>query len=261
MSHHSEDNPRFWGLKPKLRAKIENAEQAAKSQDMVPACPQGHGSMELHNSKKDHLYWRCSYPKCREKEWHKELTQNLCPRCARLMEKVPSKKVKGGSFLLCQNRSAHTDDVVLFRNKDTGDWEAPLSVIDTEVRAARTPVKVKERPAPEKLFVDKDTVRTVLVLLSAVEWLASAGVKQEALLYWLRGEAVELAAALGQEEEVISQLPNALKLKGKLAHLSLDELNGWVDRLIDEDLLRFIPREGTLKATDRGLRYLSGRTN
>ncbi len=251
MSTHEEDSPRFWGLKPELRKKIEDAERAAKAQGMVPECAEDHGALELHNSKKNHLYWRCSYPKCKEKQWHKKLSETKCPRCERLMEVVPSKKVKGGSFLLCQNKSAHTDEVVLFRNNDTGQWEAPLSVIDTEVRAARTPVKVVARPAPEKLFIDKDTVRTVLIFLSAVKWLPT--LRQEELLEWLRGPGE------GPQElqSSTAQLPNALKLKGKLAHLTAEELNGWVDRLIDEDILRFIPREGTLKATDRGLRFLS----
>jgi hypothetical protein len=221
------EHPRFWSLPAEVRTLIETEEARAKAQGLMPSCGEGHGYLELHLSKKKKLYWRCAFPGCNEKAWYRELSYQLCPRCGRAMEVIPSKKVKGGNFLLCQNKDQHTDDVVLFRNKLTGHWEAPVSAIDTEQRAARTPYK-KPPPAvqSQKILSDDQGRKYALQVLSFVK--KNPSLNQDQTL-----------------EALAAQL-----------NITKAQCVATIDALIDSDLLRFSPKDLTLRVTLQGERLI-----
>ena len=103
--------------------KIAKALAAAKKNDVLPKCPKGHGDLVLRLSKKEVFFWKCVFPECDAMAWYQNFSTQKCPTCSARMEKIPSKKVMGGYFLKCVKRSAHPNEVVMFKNKQTKEWE------------------------------------------------------------------------------------------------------------------------------------------
>ena len=106
-----------------LRERLDKATLKAQKNGAQPPCPKGHGAMVLRLSKKDTFYWKCMFPECESFGWYTDFSREKCPACAALMEKIPSRKVTGGYFLKCGRKSAHSDEVLFFKNKKTKEWE------------------------------------------------------------------------------------------------------------------------------------------
>lgn len=70
-----------------------------------------------------------------------EVSDTVCPQCQKPMLQIPSKKVKKGFFLKCQNCEA-----VLFWSDRTATWEAPKAPSDPSIPFS--PAKVTEYPCP-----------------------------------------------------------------------------------------------------------------
>lgn len=112
------------GVENKERGeKIAKAFAAAEKNGALPICPKGHGKLVLRMSKKETFYWKCVFPECEAMAWYQNFSTQKCPACQAKMEKIPSKKVTGGYFVKCSRRDAHPNEVVMFKNKVTKEWE------------------------------------------------------------------------------------------------------------------------------------------
>lgn len=108
---------------PDRAEKIAKAFAAAKKNEVVPQCPKSHGELVLRLSKKEVFFWKCVFPECDAMAWYQNFSTQKCPVCSARMEKIPSRKVAGGYFLKCVKRAAHPNEVVMFKNKRTKEWE------------------------------------------------------------------------------------------------------------------------------------------
>ncbi|MBI3555957.1 MAG: type I DNA topoisomerase [Deltaproteobacteria bacterium] len=113
----------FVGPTGELRERLDKATLKAQKNGAQPICPKAHGPMVLRLSKKDTFYWKCNFPECDSFGWYTDFSREKCPACEAPMEKVPSRKVTGGYFLKCARKSAHSEEVLFFKNKKTKDWE------------------------------------------------------------------------------------------------------------------------------------------
>lgn len=77
-----------------------------------------------------------------------EKSRTKCPSCTKALSKVPSKKVKKGYFLKCEEGCKSTDDkdLVLFWSDYAKAWQLPSA--RSESSAAPAPAKVTEHPCP-----------------------------------------------------------------------------------------------------------------
>ena len=143
------------------------------------------------------------------------------------------KKVKGGNFLKCGNRKSHADDVVMFRNRDNGEWEEPHQRRNDEVvRTRRTVGRAAVLGRP--VFPEEKRIAAMQVL-SAV-----------ARLNGLPGHHAEV---LRNMATIIAEL--------KTLSWSEEEFHGFTDLLIDSDFLRYVPAADALVLTGYGAGYLT----
>lgn len=103
--------------------KLAKAFASAEKNGAIPVCPKGHGKLALRLSKKETFYWKCMFPECEAMSWYQNFSTQKCPVCEARMEKIPSKKVTGGYFLKCVRKESHPQEVVMFKNKITKEWE------------------------------------------------------------------------------------------------------------------------------------------
>lgn len=111
------------GALGETRERLAKATLKAQKAGAQPTCTKGHGLLVLRLSKKDTFYWKCMFPECDQISWWVDFSREKCPVCSEPLEKIPSKKVTGGYFLKCARKNRHADEVVLFRNKATKEWE------------------------------------------------------------------------------------------------------------------------------------------
>jgi len=218
---------------PDWKTRIDEALAAARALGRVPPCADGHGDLDLHIAKSGSFYWKCAAPDCPSYEWHREYSDMKCPRCAEPMEKVPSKKVRGGNFLKCGNRKSHADDVVMFRNRDSGEWEEPRAKQNDDVVKLRRTIG-RSAVLGKPVFPEAKKI-PALKLLSAV-----------ARLNGLPGKPA----------------PERLHSQDDIAHHEIlkdwnpEEIHDLADLLIDSDFLRYVPSSQGLVLTVYGANYL-----
>ena len=233
------------------KKRLDEAYDAALAAGKVPLCGDGHGPLDVHLSRRGGLYWRCAYPGCESWEWYREYSSEKCPRCGEPMERVPSKKVTGGNFLKCHNVKVHTDEVLMFRNRESGGWEQPVDQLDTSKLALRRNAHL-EVPPPKIPELGAEQMTRVLKIMSAVARLNGLpGGKRP-------GPAVDRAAILAHlrgEGSVREDLPTF----GAVADLASEEFERWAEALIDADWLRYSPSTDGFVLTAGGVCFLKER--
>ncbi len=77
-----------------------------------------------------------------------EKSRSKCPNCSKIMSKVPTKKVKKGHFLKCEDGCKAPDgkDLVMFWSERTSEWQIPQA--KTEQSTSTTPAKLTKYPCP-----------------------------------------------------------------------------------------------------------------
>lgn len=232
-----------------IKKRLEEAHEATLALGKVPLCPDAHGPLDVHVSRRGALYWRCAFPGCEAWEWFREYSAEKCPLCGEPMERVPSKKVTGGNFLKCHNVKVHTDEVLMFRSRETGQWEQPADQLDGAKRALRRNAH-SDAPPPKIPELGEPDITRVLKIMSAVARLngipggkrPGPPVDRSQLLAHLRGEASE-----GQP--TFAALPD----------LGSEELERWAEALIDADWMRYAPSSDGFHITADGVRFLKER--
>lgn len=257
-------------LPENLQLLLEKGYKKAKKAGALPVCTQGHGALDLRISKNKKLYWKCTHPGCEDIAWYQDFSSFKCPACQSEMEKVPSKKVKGGNFLKCTRTSQHPDqkDVVVFRNRETGEWELPGAATGSfkkqaqgsTASASRTPAPVKPvREAAYKTikppFTLTDQHWVVLGAIARLNGLPKQGVIPFPLGSRFSGEA--LCGFLRAEISGWQGVPlTGLKSFGVFKDMTVNQVQSLIDECITHDALRFRPSEGALVVSDYGAELL-----
>lgn len=251
-------NP-YWALAPANREKLEKAFEKARRQKTIPSCKLGHGELELRLSRKGVPFWKCTCPGCEETSWYQQLSSEKCPQCHKAFEKIPSKKVKGGSFLKCGRIEEHADskEVVWFRNRKTGNWEPPYSKPNSprqnttespspEFFPERQIFSVKALQQNHPLPKDQESILAIRKTLSAVARLMQRG----------ENPPIQIVIAVLRGDTTSTDTLRSLPTFGALSDWSEDKIHQLLDQLIDADCLRYLPSTGAMQLTLYGQKIM-----